>query len=255
MFFFFSKILTFLLSPLVWFFILILWSLKTKIDKRKRRLQITAIAILYIFSNPFIIDEMARSLEPVTPDYYLMSSKYDVAIVLGGIGRVDERQKRFDFLFSGDRLFQTIELYHLGRVKKILFSGGSGSLTFPDHKEGIYIKKYLNNIHIADSNLIIESESRNTYENAVFSKKILDSSKFNGSVLLVTSAYHMPRAIACFKKAGFKNITPYLTNRLSGVRRYELDHLFVPNFESLYNFNFIIHEWLGWIVYKMKGYI
>ena len=240
---------------MIWFFVLIIWSLKTKIEKRKRRLQVTAIVILYIFSNCFIIDEFARALEPVTPDYYLMKTKYDVAIVLGGIGRVDVRQNRFDFSYSGDRLFQTLELYHKGRIKKILFSGGSGSIVFPELKEALYVKKYLNNIHIPDSNLIIESESRNTYENAMFSKKILDSLKFSGSVLLVTSAYHMPRSLACFKKVGFTNVTPFLTNRLSGIRRYDLDHLFIPNYEALFNFSFIIHEWAGWLVYKVKGYI
>src|SRR6185436_19436748 len=100
------------------------------------------------------------------------------------------------------RLFQALELYHRGRLKKIMFSGGSGSIRYPNHKEGLYVKKYLQTIHIPDSALIIESESKNTLENARFSKKILDSLKLNGSILLVTSAFHMPRALACFKKAG-----------------------------------------------------
>jgi len=54
-----------------------------------------------------------------------------MAIVLGGMSRVDERQERADFNFSGDRLFQTLELYHKGRVKKLFISGGSGSISHP----------------------------------------------------------------------------------------------------------------------------
>ncbi|HRD40360.1 MAG TPA: YdcF family protein, partial [Bacteroidia bacterium] len=93
-------------------------------EGRRKKLFITSLSILYICSNSFIIDELARAWEPVTPDYYMTDEKYDVAIVLGGIGRIDERQQRFDFGYSGDRLFQTLELYHRGRVKQILFSGG-----------------------------------------------------------------------------------------------------------------------------------
>lgn len=135
-----------------------------------------------------------------------------------------------------------------------MFSGGSGSLTYPDHKEGIYVKKYLQNIHIPDSSVIIESESKNTYENAVFSKKMLDSLKFKGSVLLVTSAFHMPRALACFKKAGFTNITPYITNRMSGPRKFAIDHCFIPSAEPLTILHVLIHEWAGCVIYKIKGY-
>lgn len=254
MFFFLSKVLTFLFSPLVWFFFLIIWAFKTKVEGRRKKLYITSLSILYICSNSFIVDELARAWEPVTPDYYMSDEKYDVAIVLGGIGRIDERQKRFDFGYSGDRLFQTLELYHRGRVKQILFSGGSGSIRFPEHKEALYVKKYLNTIHIPDSALIIESQSKNTYENAVFSKKILDSLKFNGNILLVTSGYHMPRSMATFEKAGYTNITPYITNRISGPRRFDWDHCLIPNPEALQTLNFLIHEWIGYLVYKLKGY-
>jgi uncharacterized SAM-binding protein YcdF (DUF218 family) len=254
MFFFLSKVLNFLVSPMVWFFVLFIWGLKTKDDKRKKRLLFSAVALIYICSNSFFVDELARAWEPVTPDYYMTNEKYDVAIVLGGIGSIDERQKRFDFGYAGDRLFQTIELYHRNRVKQIMFSGGSGTIRYPDHKEGTYVKKYLNTIHIPDSSIIIENESKNTYENAVFSKKILDSLNFKGSVLLVTSATHIPRALACFKKAGFTNITPYLTNRMSGPRRFDWDHCFLPNAEALGDLNILIHEWIGFLAYKIKGY-
>lgn len=254
MFFFLSKVLTFLLSPLVWFFALMFWAWRTQMPGRRKKLIISGFVLIYLCTNSFFVDELARATEPVTPDYYTMNTTYDVAIVLGGIGRIDERQQRFDFTYSADRLFQALELYHRGRVKKILFSGGSGSLRFPQLKEGLYVKKYLHTIHIPDSSMIIESNSRNTYENAVFSKKILDSLHFNGSVLLVTSAFHMKRAMAVFKKAGFTSLTPYSTNRLSGPRRFEWDHCFLPNPEALYNLQFLMHEWIGYAIYKIKGY-
>lgn len=255
MFFFLSKVLTFLLNPLVWFFALMLWFYKSKNERRRKKVFISALVILYLCTNSFVVDELARAWEPVTPDYYLSNEQYDVAIVLGGIGRIDERQKRFDFTYSGDRLFQTLELYHRDRVKKIMFTGGSGSIRYPEHKEALYVKKYLNTIKIPDSCLIIESESKNTYENAVNCKKILDSLGFNGSILLVTSAFHMPRSMAVFKKAGYTNVTPYLTNRISGPRRFDWDHCFIPNSDALTTLNMLIHEWIGYLVYKTKGYV
>jgi uncharacterized SAM-binding protein YcdF (DUF218 family) len=255
MFFFFSKVLTFLVSPMVWFFALFIWALRTKDERKKKKLFICSVSIIYICSNSFFVDELARAWEPVTEDTYMTSEKYDVAIVLGGIGSIDERQKRFDFGAGGDRLFQALELYHRGRLKQIMFTGGSGSIRYPDHKEGAYVKKYLQTIHVPDSALIIENESKNTYENAVFSKKILDSLQFKGSILLITSAFHMPRALATFKKAGYTNVTPYITNRMSGPRRFDWDFCLLPNAEALSNLNLLIHEWIGYMVYKMKGWV
>lgn len=254
MFFYLSKVLAFLFSPLVWVFILFIYSFKTKKEGRAGKLRITALVILYVCSNSFLVDECFRAWEPVTPDYDLMDTKYDGAIVLGGIGDIDMRLKKINFGMSGDRLFQTLALYHKGRVKKIIFTGGSGSIEFPEKREGLYVKRYLNTLKIPDSSLVIESNSKNTYENAVFTKKILDSLGMQGNYLLVTSAYHMPRSMAVFKKAGYTNLTPYITNRSSGARRFTLDHLLLPNPDALFSLQFLSHEWLGYIIYKIKGY-
>ena len=255
MFFYLSKLVAFLFSPLVWFFILLIYSFKTKIEGRAKKLRIIAVTILYLCSNSFLVDECFRAWEPVTPDYDLMDTKYEGAIVLGGIGDIDLRLKKINFGHGADRLFQTLPLYYNGRIKKIIFTGGSGSIEFPEKVEGFYVKKYLESIHFPDSALIIESKSKNTYENAIFTKKILDSLHLKDNFLLVTSAYHMPRAMAIFKKAGYKNITAYTTNRSSGIRRFTLDHLFIPNPGALFALEFLIHEWIGYLTYKIKGYV
>lgn len=239
---------------MVWVVVLLLYSLKTKVEGRAKRLRIIAIVILYVCSNSFLVDECFRAWEPVTPDHDLLNTKYDAAIVLGGIGDIDLRLQKINFGPSGDRLFQTLPLYFKGRIKRIVFTGGSGSIEFPEKKEALYVRKYLKSIQFPDTALIIEWQSKNTYENAVFTKKILDSLNINGKFLLVTSAYHMPRSLAVFKKAGYKNITPYLTNRSSGLRRFTFDHLFLPNPGALFAFEHLIHEWMGYLTYKLKGY-
>jgi uncharacterized SAM-binding protein YcdF (DUF218 family) len=254
MFFYFSKILAFLFSPIVWVFLLLLYSLITKIERRAKRLRIAALVVLYLFSNSFLVDECFRFYEPVTPDIESDSATYEGAIILGGIGDIDLRQKKITFGMSGDRLFQTLPLYYQKKIRYIIFSGGSGSIEFPEKKEGVYVKRYLNSIGIQDSSLIIESASKNTYENAVFTKRILDSMQLKGNFLLVTSAYHMRRSLAIFKKAGFENIRPFITNKVSGVRRYTFDHMFIPHPGALISIELLIHEWMGYWIYKLKGY-
>jgi uncharacterized SAM-binding protein YcdF (DUF218 family) len=254
MFFYLSKLLAFLFSPIVWVFSLLLISFFIKDQKKCFRVRLASIIILYFFSNSFLLDECFRAWEPVTPDYDLMDTKYDAAIVLGGIGDIDLRLRKITFGAAGDRLFQTLRLYHKGRIKRIVYTGGSGSIEFPEKREGIFVREYLKSIHVPDSALIFESNSKNTYENALFTKKILDSLKIHGDFLLVTSAYHMPRSMAVFKKAGYSNITPYITNRASGIRRTTFDHLFIPNSGALFGFELLIHEWIGYLTYKMKGY-
>lgn len=254
MFFYLSKLLAFILSPIVWIFGLFLYSFITKVETRAKKFRWASLILLFICSNSFLVDECYRFWEPVTPDYDLMTTKYEGAIVLGGIGSVDLRLQKINFGYSGDRLFQALPMLKNGRIKKIIFTGGSGSIEFPEKREGTFVKKYLNSIGIADSNLVIENDSKNTYENAVFTKKILDSLKIDGNFLLVTSAYHMPRAMAVFKKAGYKNVTPYLVNKASGIRRYTIDHLLIPNADALFSLQFLIHEWTGYIIYKLKGY-
>ncbi len=254
MFFYLSKLFAFLFSPLIWVSVLLIYSFKTRIEGRPKKLRVLAFLMLYLCSNAFIVDECFRMWEPVTPDYDLMTTNYEGAIVLGGIGNIDLRLEKINFGYGADRLFQTLPLYYKGRIKKIIFTGGSGSIEFPEKKEGKYVKKYLQSIQFPDSALIVENHSKNTYENAVFTKKILDSLHVQGNFLLVTSAYHMPRAMAVFKKAGYKYLTPYITARSSGVRRFTFDHLFFPNPSALFSLEFLIHEWIGFLTYKVKGY-
>lgn len=255
MFFFLSKILAFIIAPYTWLFFGLIFLLKKVWHTPYKKWVLGLTIFMYVISNSFLMDEIVRAWEYTDDDIYLKATKYDMAIVLGGMSRVDERQERADFNFSGDRLFQTLELYHKGRVKKLFISGGSGSISHPEQREAIYIKKYLQNIAIPDSNIIIESNSKNTYENAIFTKHMLDSMQFKGTILLVTSSFHMRRALAIFEKAGYKNLTPYVTNKITGIRKFEFDYCFIPNIEAVFSLNLILHEMAGYITYKIKGYL
>lgn len=239
---------------MMWAFALLLLALFGRNKIRARKFLIAGIVVLYLCSNSFLVDECYRAWEPVTRDYVMVKGEYEGAIVLGGIGDIDLRRQKINFGNAADRLFQVLPLYHQGYIKRILFSGGSGSIEFPEKKEGKFVKSYLLSIHIPDSALLIDAESRNTFQNAVNTKAIIDSLHIQGKWLLVTSSSHMPRAIAIFKKAGFKNLDPFITNRHSGNRRFTPDHLLLPNPGAMFSLQNLIHEWVGYLVYKVRGY-
>ncbi len=255
MFFFLSKILAFLIVPYTWLFFGLLFLLKKVWNTPFKKWVLGLTIFMYVISNSFLMDEVVRAWEYCDDDIYLKDTRYDIAIVLGGMGRIDERQQRFDFGFSGDRLFQALELYHKKRIGKLLITGGSGSISKPNHREAVYIKKYLRSISVPDSAIIIENNSKNTYENAIFTKHMLDSMQFKGSVLLVTSSFHMRRSLAIFNKAGYKNLTPYITNKFTGERKLGFDYCLIPNVEAVFSLNLILHEMAGYMTYKLKGYL
>jgi uncharacterized SAM-binding protein YcdF (DUF218 family) len=254
MFFYLSKLLVFIISPLTWIFTLLILSLCLKNPKTKRKLLIASLIVFYFFSNAFILDECMRLWEFTSKD---LSKKehFDAAIILGGMTTYDPRLDNPQFGNSADRLWQALPLLKNGQIKKIILTGGSGSILHPEEKESGILKKYLLKIGIADSLVIIENESKNTRENALFTKKLLDSINLKSNLLFVTSAFHMKRSIGTFEKVGLKNIRPFCTDRYSGPRKFEFDHLFIPNTHALDKFTLLIHEIIGYCVYKTIGYI
>jgi len=253
MFFFFSKIVSFLLTPAFWIFGLMLWALFSKNPKRKRKMIICSVVFFYVFSNSFLQDEVCRIWEiPATK--YSDLKQYDAGIVLGGMLSYDVDFDRIQFYRGADRLFQAVELYKTGSIKRIFFVGGSGSIEFSHMKEGMFVRRYLLTIGIPEKDIWIENESRNTRENAEFAKEFLQKNfTTSGKYLLITSGLHMRRALACFNSVGIHADT-YSTDRKSGPRRTGFDYLLIPNAEALWFWDSIFHEWIGMIVYKIKGY-
>jgi uncharacterized SAM-binding protein YcdF (DUF218 family) len=252
MFFLLSKLLTFIITPIVWIIALFCVAIWSKNERRRKKCFIWAFSLLVFFSNGFIFDEFARAWEiPATK--YEDLQVYDVAIVLGGMSVYDEEYERAQFYRGVDRILQAVELYKLGMVKKILLTGGSGRVLHPEMKEGVYLKRYILFMGVKEEDLILESESQNTHENAMYTKKILDEKKFKGRLLLVTSAFHMRRALGCFKTVGL-DVEPYSTDRYAGPRKFEFDHLLIPNASVLNDWTQLIHEWVGAFIYKAVGY-
>ena len=254
MFFILSKVLAFIITPIVWIVGLLIFSLITKNPKRKKRTFITSIILLLFFSNSFILDNVMRLWEVPAIKESEMKEGYDVGIVLGGMLSYDSQLDRLQFSKGADRILQAIQLYKDGIIDKMLITSGSGSITYSDIKEAPLIKRFLTMLEIPEEDILIESESKNTRENALFSKPILDKEAPEGKYLLITSAFHMRRGVGCFNKVGIQ-VTPFSTDRYSGgQRRWALDFLLIPNVDAFQTWNVLIHEMTGYLVYKIAGY-
>lgn len=253
MFFILSKILAFLITPVVWIIAFFVYALFTKNEKRKKRCYVTSLLLLLFFTNPAIYNTFMHAWEGPAVKMSELSRNYDAGIVLGGVISYDPTMDRIQFNRSGDRLMQALDLYARGKIKQLVFVGGSGSLLHQEFKEAEHVKKYLLEIGLPDSAIIIEKESKNTHENAVNIKPVLDNYFPGGKFLLITSAFHMRRSLGCFKKAGIK-ADPYSTDRMSGPWRWDLDFLLVPHVEIMEGWDVLLHEVMGELMYKLAGY-
>lgn len=254
MFFVLSKVLAFLISPLTWIFILLLFALFSRRTQRKRIFLLSSIVLLFIFSNGFLFSEAMRWLEPEAIELE-EDEHYEYAIVLGGMAGYNHTLDRPIFFAATDRILQGLSLYKAGKVDKLLISGGSGRLINQEDKESLILKNYLVSIGFSPDDLIAESASRNTRENAVNTALLLEKLNASGNRnLLITSAFHMPRAKAAFRKVGL-DVKPFpVDHYASPIRRFHPDHLLLPDAEILFNWYTLLHEIAGRIAYRLAGY-
>ncbi len=254
MFFIFSKILSFLLSPIWWTVILMFLYIVLRRYGKRRWFLLSAFVVLLVFSNQFLFYSVSGcwegSLEKVDD-----LPKYDGLILLGGFSSYNEESDRICFNGSSDRLLQAMDLYHKGKAKYFIFTGGSSLILSKEREEGVFLEDYLKETGIKEEDLIIESKSRNTHENAAFTLEILKEEQLSDKrFILVTSAFHMKRALACFKKEGF-NVVPYKTDPMHAIRRPDFADIIIPSAGTLAAWERLFREWVGYVVYKLKGYV
>ena len=121
-----------------------------------------------------------------------------------------------------------------------------------DAREADYAAALFESLGIDKARLLMERRSRNTQENAEFSK-VLAAPKSGERWLLVTSAYHMPRSIGLFRKAGFAVEACPVDWRVGG--RSDLWTFFVAAGEGLARTDIGLREWLGLLAYWLTGKI
>ncbi|MFD2513543.1 YdcF family protein [Pontibacter locisalis] len=253
MFFILSKTLHFLLMPYIWVIVLMLLALFLKSQKWKRISLISSLAILIVLSNPLLSNEAWRAWE-VKPMPVKDVVDYDVAVILTGVTSYREDvPDRIHTSKGSDRFLHPLQLYRMGKVKKFLVTGGSGYILKDRIPEADQIKEILLLAGVPETDIITESNSRNTRENALHTAQQLQRHPEWKKVLLVTSAFHMRRAAACFSKAGVK-ADSFTADFYGYERRFTPDELIIPNIASFSSWHLLIHEVTGFVVYKILGY-
>jgi uncharacterized SAM-binding protein YcdF (DUF218 family) len=256
MFFILSKIFAFCIKPIVWIIACFLLSFFLKNKKRKQSFFISGLVLLILLTNDAVFQGIVHWWEPEPVAIKDLEKKYDFIILLGGYSDFQTAMGKSEFqlgLKGGNRLITALSLYKKGIGTKIILTGGSGKLLGDKFGEAEYVAPFLKTLGLPDSAFIIENKSRNTWENAVFSKQIVDSLQKNASCLLVTSALHMPRSKACYDKAGLPT-TIYPTDYYSQYSDNLFKLFFEPSSSKLYAWEALLHEWIGVITYKIKGY-
>jgi uncharacterized SAM-binding protein YcdF (DUF218 family) len=255
MFFFLSKTISYLAQPLVIVALLLIGSILFRNTKWKKGIRITALGLLLIFSNDFLANEAIGLYEtPITP-LKEIQKQYEWGIVLTGVTSTNkEVTDRVYVTSSPDRVNHSFMLYKKGIIKNILISGGSGQLLDPTYSEARELYSMYIMMGVPPSNLAVDGESRNTYESAVAVKKILDGKSKPSDCLLITSGYHLPRSLACFKKVGWP-CDVFSTDIRHHKRQWTPDVWLVPKSEAIGTWNALIKEWVGFAAYWASGYV
>jgi uncharacterized SAM-binding protein YcdF (DUF218 family) len=264
MFYFFSKTLNYLLTPIGWLVAVLLLAFYTKNPVRRRRMIGVGLAILWVFGNPVLMNELTLRWEYPIREIAAVRSGPDpappIAVLLtGGMVNIskDVSADRFLLGHEADRAGQALYLYKTGAIQKILISGGPGDLPFqrkPLGDEGEMTARFLIVAGVNPADIVLEPKSRNTHENALFSARMLHDRFKTNRCLLVTSAMHMRRAVACFNKENVQ-VMPFPGGFLSSRRSFEPGEYILPREKTFAESLALVKEVVGYVVYRVMGYV
>lgn len=224
-----------------------LWFIVRKPVFRKR-LVWTTLVVLFLLTNGWLYKTVMRWWQ-VPPQS--LSQPYQSGILLAGISSESYHGVGV-FGPAADRFIQTVKLYHNGQIKRILITGGDGSLLQRGFKEAIFLKAEMVASGVQDSVIVVEPNSRNTYENAVYSKRLLDSLGWKGPYVLISSAMHLRRAKGLFEKQGME-VVLYPSNYEKVGKYTEWTDYCIPDFGLLSKWNLLIKEMVGTFVNRLTG--
>ncbi|MBS2211198.1 YdcF family protein [Carboxylicivirga mesophila] len=254
MFFLLSKILTFLLVPFNWCVLLVLAGIIFKRKKLRTYFFAAACAIFLLFSNTFIFQAVVSFWEYPVENTDAAISPNQPIVVLGGLSSYDDITNRIYFYEATDRLMQGLLLHKKNTSQKIIISGGSAEIYFDEKPEAEYLKDYLLAIGIESDKVLFETKSRNTHENASYTAALFDSLNMHKNITLITSAFHVKRASGCFTQQGFR-VYPIATNASTKHQPLKPADYFMPSLETLQSWPILLKEWMGIMVYKLRGYM
>jgi uncharacterized SAM-binding protein YcdF (DUF218 family) len=253
-FLFLSKVLDIFLAPLSWALLFLLaGALLRRRARTARLLTVLGLLVLYAFSTELVSSALMRATEAGAVSTFRPDVTYDAVIVLGGgLDPVaTERSGRPEYNAAPERLLRGFELLLEGRARRVLISGGSLDPRPEAVVEADVLSKQLQAWGIPPERIFTEGRSRNTRENAVESERIIREQGWK-TLLLVTSAAHMPRAAGCFAAVGLRPDTLPVDIRTSSTPLRRMSWL--PRAGNLNQSTDALRELAGRVVYERRGW-
>jgi len=225
MFFYLSQFLSFLAMPLTLVILALLAAFYFTPKSTGKKILGAGIVLLLLFSNPFLSNLALLTWEPPYKSFEEIPPS-EIGIVLTGVTNLNKTAPDRTFFGRGaDRITHALQLYRMGKIQKILITGGQGLNPTNSYSEAELLKR-------------LEKE------------KIATQQEF----ILITSAFHIPRAKACFDQVGLKTI-PFPVDYYSHDPKYDIPSLIYPSLGSLETWQILIKEFLGLLMYQIVGYI
>ena len=251
------------LYPLTWVVLLLsaatvlaLFPFSPKRLRWVRLLVVSSLLLLLLLSSPMIATPLISSLESwyqrpqLTP-----SDRFDAIVVLGGgiDGKGSLRPTIEPTSYSRNRTTCGVDLYQKGYAPTLVLTGGDARIFGTGPQEAIEMKRWAVRLGVPEAATKVETEARNTYENATGTKRLLGPA----SILLVSSASHLPRAVLVFTKQGFR-VTPapcdYVSQNLPRESWDDIDLFdFLPSESALQHIREVVTEVAGIVIYWLAG--
>ena len=249
-----SKILWVLAAPGNLFLILLLIGVVwLAFGRRGHGFALVLVATLAMLATAMlpVAQWLAAPLENRFPTVTSPPEKVDGIVVLGGAidPVLSEARGQVALDAAAGRITETVALARRYPQARIVLSGGEGRLLPTGLNEADATRKLLVELGVAPDRLVLESASRNTWENAAFSYRAAQP-RPNETWLLVTSAIHMPRAVGCFRRAGW-SIVPYPVDyHTPPTVKFDLTFSFPGGLGLL---DSVVKEWDGLAAYYLLG--
>ena len=264
MFVFLSKFLPLLVYPLAlsWMLIFIVVILRGR-PRFKKGILIAVLALLFIFSNSWVANSLQRAVEQQYLPPASLSPADAIVVLGGGTESAAPPRTSVEVNGAGDRVIAGVRLYREAAAPYVVLSGGN--ITWVSSRPSTpasEMAELMEFMGVPADALVLQGESQNTHEDAVYSAELLKERQAK-TIILVTSALHMPRSVALFEKQGFE-VIPYPVDY--GVTDYEWNDLWhgdfgarllnlIPSVGNLSTSTGVMKELIGRWVYGLQGWL
>lgn len=254
MFFYLSKVFWFFADPgNAFLFALLLGFVlaKTRFKRLGKGLIATSIMFALLVSLVPVGAMLLNTLEERFPAPKTLPDTIAGIVVLGGVVDPYRSEIRKTPAIGGavERITVSANLARKYPEARLIYTGGSGSLRYPDQREADYVVELYEALGVSRDRLLLERESRNTWENAKFSIEMA-SPVTSENWILVTSAFHMPRAVGVFRRVGWELIPYPVDFNVGEIENFPSPLSFTNGLNAISHAG---HEWIGLIAYWITG--